>query len=191
MAYNTRTIHELTVGVPDADNDELIFWDTSGGVVRKVTMTNAFEAIYPSVRKELVEFAYTDLSVGAGTVLWWPEEDFILTDLDLIVTTPWIASTATCISLGNGLLYTGVADPQQYLSEAQCAVAKIAVQNAVISGFHNAASVALISGGKRHYMIGGIEPLSNENSTRYVKVVTDGDWTSGEAIACIRGYYLT
>lgn len=190
MAYNARTIHELVFGTPNAEEDELIFWDTSESIVAKVLFKDAFD--YVSTVRNLIPLSYSDMSgIPTGLVLWWPSVDFVLTDVDLIITTPWVVSTATCMSFGNGKLTAGIADPQQYLSEAQCSAAKVSVQNTIISGFHNTHSSALIAGGKRHYMTGGSEPLSNEDSTRYIKVDTDGEWTAGDAIVCIRGYYLT
>lgn len=192
MAYNARTIHELVFGSPNSEEDELIFWDTSAGIAAKVLFKDAFVDVFPSVVKELVPFSYSDIDGSpAGMVLWWPTVDFVLTDVDLIVTSQWVTSTATCMSLGNGLLIGGVATPQQYLSQLQCSAAKLTTQNSVISGFHNVHSLALISGGKRHYMTGGTEPLSNEDSSRYIKIVSDGEWAAGEAIVCIRGYYLS
>lgn len=191
MAYSAKTIHELTTGVPDPTNDELVFWDTSADAVRKVTLATALSNVSTSLGRVLVTINYSDLTTSpSGVVLWWPTDDFVLTDVELIVTTTWIAGTATHLSLGNAQLIGGVADPQHYLSQEQCLAANLATQNVVISGYHNAHERAVLSGGLRHFMLGGVQPLSNENSARYIKIVTNGTWTAGVAMLCIRGYYL-
>lgn len=192
MAYNAKTIHELPFITPDAALDELILWDTSGNVCGKALIDDIVASSTYGGRTvaESVSFSFDEIVSGDGLVLWWPIRDFILTHVDLLITTAWTADSGTYLSFGYGELSGGLADPQQVISAEQCLVANLADENAIISGFHNGHERSVIGGGKRHFMAGSpFEPENSEDSTRYIKVCTDGLWTAGGGTLYIHGYY--
>lgn len=62
MAYNAKTIHEFPFVTPDPANDEMLFWDVSGGRTAKITVADAFAAMITAGSSTSIN-GETDLTV--------------------------------------------------------------------------------------------------------------------------------
>ncbi len=121
-------------------------------------------------------------TLGNGTKLWWPQNDFVLQSVEFVPTTT--AGGGTWIEIGTDNVNT----PQSLLSQTQCAVANL-VAGKIVAARDNLHATAQLSGVGLRIVLVGVDHNAVPTGGNYIGYLKSGVFNAGAGVLIIKGYY--
>ncbi len=121
-------------------------------------------------------------TLGNGTKLWWPQDDFVLTSAEFL---PIVTATGgTYIKIGTD----NAGLPQALISQAQGAVANL-VAGQVVAARDNISADAVLARSGSRIVLRGTEHNAVPAILNYVGYLKSGVFATGTGVLVLRGYY--
>ncbi|GLI82221.1 hypothetical protein PoHVEF18_010646 [Penicillium ochrochloron] len=154
--------------------------------------TSGLATFTPRHGKILVPLDFTQIT--NYNVIWWPFEDFVISNISIACKTTFVAGTATFLRFGTLANNSAQDDIIQVSASGDNSLTAKPASNTstVLSASRNTAVNAILNGRNKYFMAGcnpnqgPAHPTSPGNGTS-MRCFTDGTWTAGTALIIIEG----
>jgi len=169
-------------GVVGSINQKGMRWTDKYGIewVCTTSGTSSLSRWMPMHGRIIVPIAFGD--IANGVFVYFPNEDFVFTNILFFVKTTFVAAGAGVLNFG-----TIGATQENWISTAQGAEANL-VAGAVIAASANAHGTAVLAGDPKGYFIAAQGGDSGAATTGVIMYSSGGPWTDGLGYMLIEGF---
>jgi hypothetical protein len=167
------------------------YTDKYGVVWTATTSGNSTSVARFSAMDGKIIIPITDNTYADGAIIWFPQEDFVVTNVSLVVTEAWADGTDVGIYRLASYPSDNTTRTYSYIDNNQGAAASLTLGAVITSGKNTGADNVFVDSGE--LFLSGVpvsavsDGITGKSSLRWH---TDGTWSAGAGYIVIRGYYL-